>query len=106
LRSFSKTSQSTYHEEGRNTGINPFPAFLLSSFDRAFLALMKILEVALEGKQMARENLQLMLFLNLCKLMEMFPRQPDKLTLYMRQDLLENPESGDEPEPPVVPPTP
>ncbi|MCX6857398.1 MAG: hypothetical protein NTV80_21110 [Verrucomicrobia bacterium] len=55
---------------------------------------------------MARENLQLMLFLNLCKLMEMFPRQPEKLTLYMRQDLLENPESGEEPEPPVVPPTP
>jgi hypothetical protein len=62
--------------------------------------------VSQEGKQLARENLQLMLFLNLCKLMEMFPRQPEKLALYMRQDLLENPERGEEPEPPLVPPTP
>jgi hypothetical protein len=55
--------------------------------------------VSQESKQMARENLQFMLFLNLCKLMEMFPRQTEKLGLYMRQDLLENPESSEEPEP-------
>lgn len=59
-----------------------------------------------EGKQMARENLQLMLFLNLLKLAEMFPRQPEKLKLYMMQHLLENPSSPEEPEPPPAPPTP
>jgi hypothetical protein len=53
-----------------------------------------------EGKKLARENLQLMLFLNLLKLSEMFPRQPEKLSLYMQQHLLENPESPDEPAPP------
>jgi hypothetical protein len=58
-----------------------------------------------EGKKLARENLQLMLFLNLLKLAEMFPRQPEKLSLYMMQHLLENPSSPEEPEPPV-PPTP
>jgi hypothetical protein len=46
-----------------------------------------------------------MLFLNLLKLCEMFPRQPDQLALYMRQDLLEGPEAPEEPEPPA-PPTP
>jgi hypothetical protein len=30
---------------------------------------------------LARENLQLMLFLNLLTLAEMFPRQPEKLPL-------------------------
>ena len=59
-----------------------------------------------EGKKLARENLQLMLFLNLLKLAEMFPRQPEKLTLYMMQHLLENPSSPEEPEPPPAPPTP
>jgi hypothetical protein len=54
-----------------------------------------------EEKQLARENLQLMLFLNLLKLSEMFPRQPDQLALYMRQDLLEGPEAPEEPEPPT-----
>jgi hypothetical protein len=58
-----------------------------------------------EGKNLARENLQLMLFLCLLKLAEMFPRQPEKLALYMQQHLLENPSSPEEPEPPV-PPTP
>ena len=62
--------------------------------------------VTQEGKKLARENLQLMLFLNLLKLAEMFPRQPEKLALYMQQHLLENPESPDEPEPPPPPPTP
>jgi hypothetical protein len=32
--------------------------------------------------------------------MELFPRQPEKLPLYMMQHLLENPESPEEPEPP------
>jgi len=58
-----------------------------------------------EGKKLARENLQLMLFLNLLKLAEMFPRQPEKLSLYMMQHLLENPSAPEEPEPPP-PPTP
>lgn len=40
------------------------------------------------AKNAARENLQLMLFLNLLKLAEMFPRQPEKLALYMQQSLL------------------
>lgn len=59
-----------------------------------------------EGKKLARENLQLMLYLNLVKLMEMFPRQPEKLPLYMMQHLLENPSSPEEPEPTPAPPTP
>ena len=61
-----------------------------------------------EGTQLARENLQLMLYLNLCKLMEMFPRQPEKLALYMQQSLLEVPTSEEEdedPEPPAPPTT-
>lgn len=63
--------------------------------------------VSEQGKKMARENLQLMLFLNLTKLMEMFPRQPEKLALYMQQSLLEVPGSEEEEEPePPVPPTP
>jgi hypothetical protein len=57
-----------------------------------------------EGKKLARENLQLMLFLNLLKLSEMFPRQPEKLSLYMQQHLLENPESPEDREPPAPPP--
>lgn len=57
-----------------------------------------------EGKKLARENLQLMLFLNLLKLAEMFPRQPEKLALYMKQHLLENPTSSEEPQPPTPPP--
>ena len=52
-----------------------------------------------EGKRLARENLNLMLFLNLLKIAEMFPRQPEKLALYMRQDLLENPQAPEDPEP-------
>ena len=54
-----------------------------------------------EGRQLARENLQLMLFLNLLKLAEMFARQPDKLDLYMQQSLLENPQHAPEPPPPT-----
>lgn len=53
------------------------------------------------SKKFARENLQLMLFLCLLKLAEMFPRQPEKLNLYMQQHLLENPSSPEEPEPPA-----
>lgn len=58
-----------------------------------------------DGKRLARENLQLMLYLNLVKLMEMFPRQPEKMPIYMQQHLLENPQSGEEKEP-EPPPTP
>jgi hypothetical protein len=47
-----------------------------------------------------------MLFLNLLKLAEMFPRQPDKLNLYMQQHLLENPSAPEDPEAPPAPPTP
>ena len=54
-----------------------------------------------EGKAMARANLQLMLFLNLLALAEIFARQPEKLDLYMQQSLLE-----DEPAAPAEPPTP
>lgn len=56
-----------------------------------------------QEKKLARENLQLMLYLNLVKLMEMFPRQPEKLALYMQQSLLEVPSSPEEeePEPPA-----
>ena len=61
--------------------------------------------VSEQGKKMARENLQLMLYLNLVKLMEMFPRQPEKLALYMQQSLLEVPGSEEE-EPPPAPPAP
>lgn len=62
--------------------------------------------VSEQGKQFARENLQLMLYLNLVKLMEMFPRQPEKLALYMQQSLLEVPGSEEEEPEPPVPPTP
>lgn len=57
-------------------------------------------------KKMARNNLALMLFLNLVKLMEMFPRQPEKLALYMTQSLLEVPGSDEEEEPEPPPPAP
>ncbi|HEY6169002.1 MAG TPA: hypothetical protein VI454_13250 [Verrucomicrobiae bacterium] len=55
-----------------------------------------------EGKKAARENLQLMLFLDLLAIAAKFPRQPEKLDLYMQQSLLE-----DHPlQPPVPPPGP
>lgn len=57
-----------------------------------------------EARKLARENLSLMLFLNLLKLAEMFPRQPEKLALYMNQSLLED-RVAEEEEPPT-PPTP
>lgn len=60
-----------------------------------------------EAKKAARENLQLMLFLNLLKLAEVFARQPEKLALYMRQSLLEDhPRHPAEPPTPPTPPTP
>ena len=59
-----------------------------------------------EAKQLARENLALMLFLNVVKLMEMFPRQPEKLALYMQQSLLEVPQGEEEEPPPPAPPPP
>lgn len=56
------------------------------------------------GKQEARQALQFQLFLNLLKLGSMFPRQPEKLSAYMQQHLLENPDSPQEPPvSPVVP---
>ncbi len=61
--------------------------------------------VTQDGKRMAREGLQEMLYLNLVKLMEMFPRQPEKMPIYMQQHLLENPAAPEEPEP-TEPPTP
>lgn len=56
-----------------------------------------------DGKKAARENLQLMLFLNLLKLAEMFPRQKAKCALYMQQSLLEDHPQQEE-EPPTNPP--
>lgn len=55
-----------------------------------------------EGKREARRNLQLELYFNLIELMKMFPRQPDKLALYMTQSLLED----HPPTPPTPPPGP
>lgn len=59
-----------------------------------------------EGKKEARQNLQLMLFLNLNKLGQMFARQPEKLPLYMQEHLLRDrvPSGGDE-EPTPTPTT-
>lgn len=59
-----------------------------------------------EGKKMARENLQLMLFLNLLTFAEMFARQPEKLNLYMQQSLLEDSGGGNVPPPPPPQPPP
>lgn len=59
-----------------------------------------------QGKRLARENLALMLYLNLVKLMEMFPRQPEKLALYMQQSLLEVPATEEEETPAPPAPTP
>lgn len=56
-----------------------------------------------EAKNAARENLQLMLFLNLLKLAEMWPRQPEKLALYMQQSLLEDHPAAPTPPPPTGP---
>ncbi|MBE7494071.1 MAG: hypothetical protein HS117_03960 [Verrucomicrobiaceae bacterium] len=53
-----------------------------------------------QDKRLARENLQLMLFLNLLKLAEMFPRQPEKLSLDMQQHLLEAPGEDEDDETP------
>ena len=51
------------------------------------------------GKKEARQALQLQLFLNLLKLGSLFPRQPEILSTYMQQHLLENPTSPADPEP-------
>ena len=57
-----------------------------------------------DEKKYARENLQLMLFLNLVKYMEMHPREPEKLATYMTQSLLEDhPRAKDEPAPAPAP---
>jgi hypothetical protein len=53
------------------------------------------------GKRTARLALQLELYFNLIELMKMFPRQPEKLALYMTQSLLEDhPAAPEEPTPP------
>ncbi len=54
-----------------------------------------------EGKRNARLGLQLELFKNLLTLALNFPRQPEKLDLYMQQSLLE-----DHPHQPPAPPPP
>lgn len=59
--------------------------------------------VTQEGKKAARENLQLELFYNLLEIAKAFPRQPEKLALFMQQSLLED-HPAQEPEP--TPPTP
>ncbi|MCX6840604.1 MAG: hypothetical protein NTX35_22720, partial [Verrucomicrobia bacterium] len=58
-----------------------------------------------EGKKLARQDLQLILFLNLNKLGQMFPRQPEKLPLYMQEHLLRDSVSGGDEVVPPVPPT-
>ena len=55
-----------------------------------------------EARKLARENLQLMLFLNLLKFAEMFARQPEKLNLYMQQSLLEDRPAPAAEEPPAT----
>lgn len=56
------------------------------------------------GKKTARLNLQLELFKNLLTIALNFPRQPEKLPLYMQQSLLEDhPQQPDEPTPPPTP---
>lgn len=52
-------------------------------------------------KRTARKALAKELFLNLTFLAGLFPGQPDKAALYMRQSLLENPDTPEEPENPV-----
>jgi hypothetical protein len=60
-----------------------------------------------QSKRYARENLQLMLFLNLLKIAEVYARQPDKLDTYMQQSLL-TPHTHHAPATPptTTPPTP
>lgn len=53
-----------------------------------------------EGKAQARLNLQLELFYNLLEIAKAFPRQPEKLDLFMQQSLLED-HPTEEPEPPT-----
>jgi len=63
---------------------------------------------AITEKNYARENLQLMLFLNLLKIGEVFARQPEKLDLYMQQSLLKphtpHPHIQSQPPAPPAPP--
>lgn len=59
-----------------------------------------------EEKKWARENLQQMLFLNLIKIMELHPREPEMLAVYMTQSLLEDHPQQEAPEPPAPPPGP
>lgn len=63
---------------------------------------------AMEVKHAARQALQLELCRNWLTIALQFPRQPEKLDVYMQQSLLEPNTIPPEPEPPVppVPPTP
>jgi hypothetical protein len=56
-----------------------------------------------EQKKTARENLQLELFRNLLHIALNFPRQPEKLPLYMQQSLLEDHPHQAPPAPPPGP---
>ena len=55
-----------------------------------------------EAKQTAREALQAALFINLLEIARLFPGQPEHLALFMRQSLLEGPQTS-EPEAPEPP---
>lgn len=57
-----------------------------------------------DEKKYARENLQLMLYLNLLKFCEMHYREPEKLATYMTQSLLEDQPRAKEEEAPATPP--
>ena len=59
-----------------------------------------------DTKNNARQALAVCLFLNLLKIAELFPGQPEQLATYMQQSLLENhpQQPGDQPAP--TPPTP
>lgn len=60
-----------------------------------------------EARRVARAALQLQLYRNLIHLMDLFPRQPEKLAIYMQQHLLEDHPSQEEEEPTPEPePTP
>jgi hypothetical protein len=58
-----------------------------------------------EEKRKARETLQLELYLNVLALVVQYPRQPEKLDLYLQQSLFEDHPAGgdDEPTPPPAP---
>ena len=61
----------------------------------------------LQELSVARTALALELFFNLLAIAGLYPGQPEKLALFMRQDLLEDHPAGDQPPvPPPAPPSP